>query len=59
MDAKINAIAAILRDLIRSMEPAELSAVKRYNMLNDLDRIIEEGGFGEMIEDDFIYEVTC
>ena len=58
-DAKINAIASILRDLIRSMEPAELPAVKRYNMLKDLDRILDEGGFGEMIEDDSIYEVTC
>jgi RNA polymerase-interacting CarD/CdnL/TRCF family regulator len=57
-DAKINAIAAILRDLIRSMESAELPAVKRYNMLYDLDRILDEGGFGEMIEDDSIYEIT-
>lgn len=57
-DAKINAIAAILRDLIRSMEPAELPAVMRYNMLNDLNRILDEGGFGEMIEDDSIYEIT-
>lgn len=41
-EAKINAIAAILKDLILSMDPEDILSVKRYNMLKDLDRILEE-----------------
>ena len=40
-NTKIETVAAILRELIRSMDPEDISAVKRYNMLKDLDRILE------------------
>ena len=40
-NAKIDTVAAILRELIRSMDPKDLSATKRYNMLKDLDRILD------------------
>lgn len=51
-EAKINAVAAILKELLLSMDPEDIPSIKRYNMLKDLDRILEEGSFGEMTPSD-------
>lgn len=47
-EAKINVVAAILKELLLSMDPEDILSIKRYNMLKDLDRILEEGNEGEM-----------
>ena len=53
-NAKINAVAAILKELILSMDPEDILAVKRYNMLKDLDRILSEETEEELKQNDFI-----
>lgn len=53
-NAKIDAVAAILKELILSMDPEDILAVKRYNMLKDLDRILSEETEEELKQNDFI-----
>lgn len=63
-EAKINTVAAILKELIISMDPEDILAIRRYNMLKDLDRILNDGHEKELVEDGFDLhcsntEVTC
>lgn len=40
INTKIETIATILKDLVMTMDPEDINSVRRYNMLKDLDRII-------------------
>jgi hypothetical protein len=42
VDQKINMLAAIVKDLVETADPQVLNPVRRYNIMHDLERIMDE-----------------
>ena len=51
INTKNEILATIVKDLVTTMDPYDINPVRRYNILKDLDRIIEGVG----VVDEYTY----